>query len=499
MIVQSLSFDDVPTIAPVSPERSISKNGNGHWHAPIEFNHTNSARPISVRVENVRMPPHNVEAEEAVLGSVLIDPPCFAIVKPMIASGDFFVVGNGWVWEAFCSLHERRAPIDFLTVCEELSRAGRLVEIGGEPRVSRLTSVVPTAIHIREYAAIVARASHQRRVLRAAADLAVLAYEDDNDIDGLQAKVVSTARACAGSAMSGDSHVMTAEQASSATIDLLRDYHEHPLLPGQVRGIPTGLADLDRLVRGLRRGNLDILAGRPGMGKSSLLFQIGYNVAYLGMRVCVFSMEMSTRSVWERRLSAELGIELDRIESGRLSSDEYVKALEALGRLSELSIVIDDDRGLTTARMERVIAERGPFDLVLIDHLLLFRDKREGDTNVANHWGNVSRAVRQIGFDYNTAVLSACQLSRKCEERNDKRPILSDLRDSGEIEQNADSVMMIYRDEYYNKDTAVPHVAEIALRKMREGQMHGQADLYFEAKYTRFSQLVKRDLSEFVK
>jgi replicative DNA helicase len=357
--------------------------------------------------------PYSVEAEEAVLGSILIDPEAILCVMPLLRVPDFFVVKNGWVWDVLVSLHERREPVDFLTVCNELETRGQLAEAGGAAYVSHLINVVPTAIHAEGYARIVERAALKRRLLGAASDIARLAYDEDQ-ANGDQDDLVAQAAQMVFNTQAGTlgRNVLSMHEASSRFYDRIRYLYDHA---GEPLGIPTGLGDLDQLLGGLQRGDLVIVAARPGVGKSSLLASIMLNAARrFRQRTLMFSLEMSSEQVTQRLVSLESGINGQRLRLGQLREDEWPLFIQATDRLSGYPLWIDDTAGIPTttlrAKASRMRAERG-LDLVLIDYLQLMSAPGRHE-NRTQEVGAISRALKNLAIELNVPVVAASQLSR---------------------------------------------------------------------------------------
>jgi replicative DNA helicase len=438
------------------------------------------------------MAPHSLEAEEAVLGSVLIDPETLYRVLPFLSPGDFFMVKHQWVWEAILALHEQRQPIDFLTVCEELERREQLAEIGGQAYISHLISVVPTAIHAEGYGRIVEQTSIRRRLLGAASDIAKLAYEEAQDIE----EVIDHAE----QALFGVSEKRVARElvpiseiirAYYARIEYLYEHRGEPL------GIPTGFVDLDRLLGGLQRSDLIIVAARPGVGKTSLLLSIGLHAARrMHQRVAVFSLEMSNEQVVQRLVSQETGIDSQRLRLGDLREDEWPLFIEASNGLGACNLFIDDTPSISALQLRtkarRLHAEHG-LDLIIIDYLQLMTGDVRAENRV-QEIAYISRMLKGLARELNVPVLAASQLSRAVEQRSDKRPMLSDLRESGSIEQDADVVMFIYRDEMYDQMTERKNVAEIIIAKHRNGPT-GTIELFFRNHLAQFLNAARREVT----
>ncbi len=450
---------------------------------------------MTAHVETVRMTPHNVEAEEAVLGSVLIDPEAILRVLPFLHVEDFYIVKNGWVWDALIALHERREPIDFVTVCNELEARGQLTEVGGPAYISHLINVVPTAIHAEGYGCIVERASMRRKLLGAASDIAQFAYDEANaahDPDDM----VAQAEQIIFKTRNGASrqNILPLKSTVSAYYDRLCYLHEHA---GEPLGIPTGFTDVDQLLGGLQRGDLVVVAARPGMGKTSLLTSIALNtVKRYHQRVAVFSLEMSQEQLTQRLISQETGIDSQRLRLGQLQDDEWPRLIQATSNLSGHALWIDDTPGISTsamrARASRIRAEHG-LDVVFVDYLQLMTASGRHE-NRTQEVGAISRSLKDLARELHVPVVAAAQLSRAVEQRQDKKPLLSDLRESGSIENDADVVMFIYRDEMYNEQTQFQHMAEIIVAKHRTGPT-GKVELFFRKDLAQFANAIKRTVA----
>jgi len=434
--------------------------------------------------EPQRMAPHSIEAEEAVLGSLLIDPDAILRVASFLKPQDFYREKNGWIYGAILDLHERREPADFVTLCEELERRDQLQEVGGPAEITRLINVVPTAIHIESYGHIVERTAIRRRLISAAGQIAELAYREAEEVD----EVVDQAE-----------QILFGVSERRLTRDLvpidriIRDYYdrieylyEHR---GEPVGVPTGFIDLDRLLGGMQRSDLLIVAGRPGMGKTALLLTMARMAAKrFSQRVALFSLEMAREQVVQRLVSAETSIDSRRLRLGELQEDEWPLFVQATGVLAELFMFIDDTPSISALQLRtkarRLHAEYG-LDLVLVDYLQLMRGDGRAENRV-QEISSISRALKALARELNLPVLAASQLSRAVEARQDKHPILSDLRESGSIEQDADVVMFIYRDALYNPNTDDAMLADITVAKHRNGPT-GRVQLIFNERLTTFS------------
>jgi replicative DNA helicase len=438
-----------------------------------------------------RMPPHSIEAEEAVLGSVLIDPEAFWRVSGWLKSDDFYLVKHQWVWDACRTLHEQRQPIDFVTITQALTVRGQLDEIGGPAFISHLINVVPTAIHAEGYGHLVERKARRRRLLTVASEIAVLAYDEmiDDEIihDQAEQAVLSVRRL-------GRVHdARPIDQAVNeyyASVEQLYEQRGAPL------GVLTGFVDLDQKLGGLRKSDLIIAAARPGLGKTSLLLNMALAASHrFQQHVAIFSLEMSCEQIVERLVSQHSGIDSQRLRDGTLSADDWPIFVQTTGHLaSNGRMWIDDTPGLTVmqlrAKARRLHAEHG-LHLIVIDYLQLMAGETRENRNQEITY--ISASLKNLARELNVPVLVASQLSRAVEQRNDKRPVLSDLRDSGSLEQDADVILFIYRDDVYNANTDRPNVAELIIAKHRKGPT-GTVDVLWRKELTQFVNAIRREV-----
>jgi len=439
-----------------------------------------------------RMVPHSVEAEEAVLGSLLIDPESIFRVSPFLHPDDFYIVKHRWVYETCLALHERREPIDFVTVTEELEQRAQLAEMGGPAFISYLINVVPTAIHAEGYGRIVERAAVRRKLLQAASDIAQYAYDEAADVDDTIDKSEQVLFAVSQRRQSRD--LLPISEVMRSYYERIEYLYEHR---GEPLGIPTGFIDLDKLLGGLQRSDLIIVAARPGVGKTSLMLSMALNAARkFHQRVAIFTLEMSSEQIAQRLISAETGIDSQRLRLGELREDEWPLFVQASSALGDTLLYLDDTPSISALQMRtkarRLHAEHG-LDLIILDYLQLMT----GDTRSENRVQEISyisRSLKALARELNVPVLAASQLSRSVEQRGDKKPILSDLRESGSIEQDADVVMFIYRDDVYNPDSERKNVAEIMVAKHRNGPT-GTIELYFRNTLAQFVNAARRDIS----
>jgi replicative DNA helicase len=439
-----------------------------------------------------RLPPHNVEAEEAVLGSVLLDREVIGRVSGVLETRDFYRERNGLIYQAMLDLYDRHEPVDYLTLIDELDRTQRLDQTGGATYVAGLLGVVPTPIHAEHYAKIVADCAFMRRLISAGGKIATIGFQNQFEPETALEKSEQILFEIASKKANRDFAPLS---------DILRDYLEQLSLLREGEaikyGVPSGYADLDKLTAGgFQRSDLVILAARPSMGKTSLGLGIAANAGLkFKAASAIFSLEMSAAQVAARLLSTESGIETTRLRTGNLTEAESRKLGHALGILAETQIYVDDTPGISVtslrAKTRRLHAEV-PLDLVIVDHLQLMTSGNSG-MNRVQEMSEISRQLKGLARELHVPVVALSQLSRAVEQRSPKIPILSDLRESGSIEQDADVVIFIYRDDYYNKDSEKQGIADLHIAKHRNGPT-GQISLLFNQRTTKFLDLeVYRD------
>lgn len=424
--------------------------------------------------------PHNIEAEQAVLGALLIDPDAIIRVVPILHSEDFYLEKHAWIYEAIFALHEHREPIDFLTVVAELERRGKINDVDGAAYITALINAVPTAIHIEHYARLVERLSTQRRLISAAGNIAQIAYDGEQDIETMIDRAEETVFAVAQRRMSRD--LISMRIAVDQFMDRLDYVQRHQ---GELLGVPTGFIDLDKLLGGFQPSDLIIVAGRPGSGKTSFALSIMQTAAAkYKKRVALFSLEMSAEQLVQR-LVASLGeIDAQGLRLGKIGDEAYARLVRATGELSELPIFIDDSAGLTPieirAKARRLRSEHG-VDLIIVDYLQLMTIRGRIENRV-QEISQISRQLKELARELKVPVVALSQLSRAVESRQDHRPQLADLRESGSIEQDADVVIFIFREKMYyptlekwreahpRSDKEYPgNIAEVLVAKHRHG------------------------------
>jgi replicative DNA helicase len=431
--------------------------------------------------------PYNLEAEEAVLGSLLLDRDAIIKIASFLKPTDFYRDANGWIYDTILDLYHRREPADTILLAGELDRQGKLEQVGGYAYLFHLINVTPTAVHVEYYAHEVEKASVRRRLITAGGQIAALGYQEAEDLPPVLDKAEQL--------LFGVTQ-RTSSQDFTSLRDILESYfdrmelvHEHK---GTIVGVPTGFHDLDELTGGLQKSDLIIVAARPAAGKTSFGLSIAHNAASAGKHVGVFSLEMSAEQIVQRLLSIESSVDMQRLRLGYLNDTEWQRLNDAFGRLAEASIYIDDSAALSVmevrSRARRLQAEVG-VDLLMIDYLQLMQGRRAGGSdNRVQEVSEITRGLKQLARELDCPVIALSQLSRAVESRQSHVPMLSDLRESGSIEQDADIVMFIYREELYNPETERKGIAEIHVAKHRNGPT-GVVPLRFFPETTRFSDL----------
>ncbi|HEY2809260.1 MAG TPA: replicative DNA helicase [Steroidobacteraceae bacterium] len=435
------------------------------------------------------VPPHSIEAEQSVLGGLLIDPGAFDNVADQLIAQDFYRHDHELIYTAIAVLAGDAKPCDVVTVSQHLERIGKLEAAGGLAYLSSIARDTPTAANVRSYAEIVRERSLLRQLIRAGTDIASAVFVNDGQtarelVDRAEQKVFEIAE---GSFRKRDGAVAV-RTLLPAVIDQIDEWHNNP---DRLRGLPTGFTDFDKLTGGLRAGDLVIIAGRPSMGKTTLAVNMAeYAAVNPGSRasVAIFSMEMPSEQVITRMLASIGGVPLNSLRSGKISDDDWVRITGATSQLSEAKIYVDETPALNPteirARARRVKREHG-LDLVVVDYLQLMQVPGTNE-NRATEIAEISRGLKALAKELQVPVIALSQLNRGVEQREHKRPVMSDLRESGALEQDADMILLIYREEVYDKNTTKKGVAEIDLVKHRNGET-GVFYLTFQGQYTRFA------------
>ncbi|NJN85889.1 MAG: replicative DNA helicase [Leptolyngbyaceae cyanobacterium SL_7_1] len=433
-----------------------------------------------------RLPPQNIDAEEAILGGILLDPEAMNRVVEVLRPEAFYINTHQEIYRAALALHTQGKPTDLMSVTSWLNDQGVLDRVGGTSRLAQLIDHTISAVNIDQYAQLVMDKYLRRKLIQVGGEVAQLGYKTDTPLervlDQAEQKVfgITQVRPQQSLVATADILTLTFSDIESRSLGLV--------LPG----ISCGFYDLDAMTQGFQRSDLIIAAGRPSMGKTSFVLNIARNIAALHkLPVAVFSLEMSREQLVYRMLSSEVQIESGRLRSGRVSQNEWEPLGHAISVLSQLPIFIDDTPNISVTEMRskarRLQAEQGGvLGLILIDYLQLMENS--GSENRVQELSRITRALKGLARELNVPVIALSQLSRGVESRTNKRPMMSDLRESGSIEQDADLIIMLYRDEYYNPDTPDRGIAEIIINKHRNGPV-GTIKLLFEPQYTRFRNL----------
>jgi replicative DNA helicase len=406
--------------------------------------------------------PYSREAEEAVLGAILINPDSYYDVAEILQASDFYIHRHRFIWEAITRLQEHHTPVDFLTLTEELDQAGHLSEIGGPGYLSGLINQVPTSLHAQAYAQIIEQAAVRRRMLGAANQVAKLAFDGGTTLE----KAIDESE----KAIFSINNPLLRRKFQPLSEVLLSMYAQVSACSQQTSspGVPTGFANLDLLLAGMQPSDLLIVAGRPGIGKTSLLLSIARQVAKLHQKhIAVLTLETSREQLAQRLVAQEIGIETQRIRSGRLEANEWQSMTQAVDSLKNAHLFLDDTPAVTVQQMRskcRRLHMENRLDLVVVDYLQLLSGGERFENRV-QEVSYVTRQLKVMACELNVPVLAAAQLSRAVEQRADKRPVLSDLRESGSIEMDADVVMLLYRPE----DPEISDQVEIIVAKHRNG------------------------------
>lgn len=441
-------------------------------------------------VQSGKVPPQNLDAEKSLLGAVLIDEETLADISEHVTPKDFYDKRHAAIFGGMMRLYERHKPVDLLTLTDELKKKDELEIIGGSAYLTELTNYVPTAAHAEAYAEMVALKAVRRRLIRASAEISELGYDEDTNVQELLEKAEAELFSVSDQSLKQD--LTSIEQILTESFDRMEELHRNK---GALRGVRTGYRDLDNMTAGLQRSDLIILAARPAMGKTTLVTNLAYNVATIAKQpVLFFSLEMSKEQLVDRMLADASGVDAWNIRTGNLSDEDFSKLSEAMGEMAEAPIYIDDTPGLSVLEMRtkaRRAAHEAPLGLVIVDYLQLMQASGRSDGNRVQEVSEISRGLKLIARELNVPVIALSQLSRSVESRSPQIPQLADLRESGSIEQDADIVMFIYREAYYNPETERENITDLIIAKHRNGPV-GKVELYFHPERLRFMSLDKR-------
>ena len=441
-----------------------------------------------------KIPPHDIEAEQAILGCMLTDKDSVISAIEVLKEDAFYREDNRAIYAAILSLYAKSEPIDIITVKAELVESGRFERVGGLEYLASLPERVPTTANVDKYIKIVDEKAMLRNLINSANELVALGFNETEEVDQImdmaEKKIFDLSQK---KNAKGYTHLKDVLVESFAKLEEL--YNQK----GRLSGISTGFSDLDLKTSGLHNSDLIIVAARPAMGKSAFAINIATNVAIQSSKsVAIFNLEMSKDQVGNRILCSEAMVDSNKIRTGQIEDDDWVKLASTLGRLSDAPIYIDDTAGISImeirAKCRKLKLERD-IGLVVIDYLQLIQGSGTKNSSREQEISEISRSLKILAKELDIPVIALSQLSRSVEKRDDKRPMLSDLRESGAIEQDADIVMFLYRDDYYNEDSEKKNVAEVILAKHRGGST-GTVDLAWLPSYTKFANLERRFFEE---
>ena len=439
-----------------------------------------------------RIPPQDITAEKSLLGALLLSDAAFPEILENIKYRDFYDPKHQSIFQAMTSLYEHHKPIDLLTVTSELRANKTLKEIGGAPYLTELTNFVPTSSHAKAYADLVSKTAIRRRLIKAGTNIVEKAYEDSSEIEDLLGNAEKDIFEVSDKTVKTE--YSSLEDLLVEAFDRIEDLQKHK---GAWRGLKTGFRDLDKTTAGLQKGDLVILGARPAMGKTALAQNIAQNAASINKKaVLFFSMEMSKNEIVDRMISTSSGVDSWHLRTGNVSDEDFARIGDAMGEMGESPLFIDDTSSMTVLQLRnkaRRFAHEHDLGLIVIDYLQLIQGSDRYAGNRVQEVTEISRALKGLARELEVPVLALAQLSRNVTGRDDPRPVLSDLRESGSIEQDADLVMFLHRPDYYrqNKDDFEPtNIAEIIIAKHRHGSV-GKIELYFHSQLLRFSDLDK--------
>lgn len=435
-----------------------------------------------------KLPPQNLDAERSLIGSVLISQDAFFKIVDIVKAEDFYDHAHKLIFAAIIKLTEEQKPVDLVSLTNMLSERGELETVGGSTYIAELTTSVATASHAKHYAEIVAEKSQRRRLISASEDIIELSYDEaDSDthsiLDAAEQKIFNVAK------NSVKSDLVSIESILTEQFDKLELLHQQG---GKLAGIPTGFIDIDRKLAGLNRSDLIIIAARPAMGKTTLALNIAHNIAIdENLPVLFFSLEMSKEQLVDKMLSTESGVDNSKLRTGNLTDEDFENLSHAWGALGEANMYIDDTPGITVTEMRakaRRLSYKQKPGLIVVDYLQLMSGTGRDSGNRVQEVSEISRGLKILARELDVPVIALSQLSRSVESRHPQIPQLSDLRESGSIEQDADIVSFLYREEYYNPETDKKHITDLIIAKFRNGPT-GKVELYFKPDNQKFMNL----------
>lgn len=431
-----------------------------------------------------RTPPHNNEAEQSVIGAIFLEPQSLITASEILLPDDFYRIAHKKIFETMLVLSDKGQPIDLVTITEELNVKNELEDVGGISYLTELANTVPTAANVVYYAKIVEEKALLRRLIRVATDIVEDGYTREDEVEALLGEAEKKMMEVSNRKNAGDfRHIKDVLVETYDNIELLHTRK------GDVTGIPTGFRDLDKMTAGFQRNDLIIVAARPSVGKTAFALNVAQNVATKAREnVAIFSLEMGAEQLVMRMLCAEGNIDAQVLRTGNLEADDWRKLTMAMGTLSNAGIFIDDSPGIRIneirSKCRRLQQEHG-LGMIMIDYLQLIMGSGRSSDNRQQEVSEISRSLKALARELKVPVIALSQLSRGVEQRQDKRPMMSDLRESGSIEQDADIVSFLYREDYYDKETEMQNMIEIIIAKQRNGPT-GTVTLAFAKEYNKF-------------
>ena len=441
-------------------------------------------------MESGKVPPHDVEAEQAVLGSMLTDKDAVISAIEVLQEDDFYRTDNKSIYEAIMNLYNRAEPIDIITVKAELESLGKFEQVGGLEYLASLPDKVPTTANAMKYIKIVEEKSTLRNLIKTANEIIELGYDPTEDVsdimEGAEKKIFNIMQ---------NNDKKSYSPIKDILVDSFTQLEELYNRKQHITGVPSGFTELDYKTAGFHGSDLVLIAARPAMGKSAFALNIATNAAVRGnVPVVIFSLEMSKEQMVNRILCSEAMVDSNKVRTGKLEEDDWTKLAGSIGPLSDAEIYIDDTPGISVmeirAKCRKLKLEKN-IGMVVIDYLQLVQGSNKRNGSREQEISEISRSLKILAKELNVPVIALSQLSRAVEQRPDHRPMLSDLRESGAIEQDADIVMFLYRDDYYNQDSEKKDIAEVIIAKHRGGSL-GTVDLLWLGSYTKFVNLEKR-------
>ncbi len=461
----------------------------------MPYKDTGENKNRSTQKTTLRIPPQSVDSERAVLGSIMLRPQAIHEINDIIVAESFYAAKHSQIYKVMLELASKGEPIDILSVSHKLTEKGLIEQLGGSSYLSELTNAVPASTNIKHYADIVSKKNILRKIIEAGVDISELGFKEEVE-DVFEILDQAEKRMMGINTNSAAHAFISLKDSLPEAWDRLERLHESK---GELRGVPTGFRDLDQYLSGLQKSDLIILAARPSMGKTTLALDIARQAALKhGTPTVIFSLEMSTQQLVDRMLAAESKVNAWNLRTGNLTAEsEFSKIRDSLDRLSKAPIFVDDMAGNSIVRMRsvcrRIRAEHG-IGLIIVDYLQLMSTSKNYDSMV-NQVTEISRSLKSLAKEFDVPVIALSQLSRAVESRGG-RPRLSDLRDSGSIEQDADVVMFIHREDKGKDESERTNIAEILIEKHRNGPV-GKVELYFDEKTTTFMTIEKSNLSDF--